>query len=566
LSFAYTGIYPVFKFCMNRKTTGDFASEANKQIEHVLSKALKFHQQGLLDDAKKAYLSIISKAPTHWETLNLLGQIYRVEKNFPMAVEVTSQAIGLQPTSPELFLNLGLIMHEMGQFEAALECYGQAISIRANYAKAWSNKAISESSLRRLDESVRSLQHAIEIEPANADFHSNLGNTYSEMGLQALSIQSHDRALALNKKVSDLWMSKSKALSMFQHYEEAMHCQQSAIELQPANPNLLWTHSHNCLMRGDFQTGWRLHEYRWLAPKSGLKRRPLRSKPWIGEESLQQKRILLYSEQGLGDCLQFCRFTPWVISLGARVTLLVPKPLLRLTREMGWGCDVIGPDELIDDHDFHCPLMSLPLAFGFDLSHIPQPYPYISAHQSISRQWAEKLGTPTKPRVGLVWSGGTHQGQPELVAINERRNIAFEKLSALASVDVEFHSLQKGAEAEQELQDSQDRDWNAKRVIDWASELNDFSETAGLIEQLDLVIAVDTSTAHLSAAMGKPTWLLNRYDSCWRWLIDRSDSAWYPSMRIFRQQGFNDWSHVIAQLSNELTDFKNRWWQNRKSD
>jgi hypothetical protein len=196
--------------------------------------------------------------------------------------------------------------------------------------------------------------------------------------------------------------------------------------------------------------------------------------------------------------------------------------------------------------DYHCPLLSLPLAFNTSLDSIPNAVPYLKCNGEKSAQWSQRLGERKFPRVGLVWSGGFRTDEPR--AWSERRNIALSRLEGLNIPNVEFYSLQKGEDGAEQLTKLQEAGWKGPRIIDHTDDLNDFSDTAALIDNLDLVISVDTSTAHLAAAMGKPTWILNRYDTCWRWLLDRADSPWYPTVRLFRQSSFNDWTDVVFNV------------------
>jgi hypothetical protein len=197
--------------------------------------------------------------------------------------------------------------------------------------------------------------------------------------------------------------------------------------------------------------------------------------------------------------------------------------------------------------------MSLPFAFKTTLGTIPADIPYIKAEPSKAAFWQLKLGVHSKPRVGLVWSGGFRPNQPDVWAINERRNIPLELMSQINLPEIDFYSLQKGEPAESELLRRKQEVWPETNLFNFANELRDFSDTAALIENLDLVISVDTSTAHLAAAMGKPTWILNRYDSCWRWLLDRDDSPWYPTVKLYRQQRLGDWESVLERVNTDLS-------------
>jgi hypothetical protein len=200
--------------------------------------------------------------------------------------------------------------------------------------------------------------------------------------------------------------------------------------------------------------------------------------------------------------------------------------------------------------------MSLPLAFRTTLSNVPGRVPYLRAGADKAEYWrrrlAEQRGEQRAPRVGLVWSGGFRPNQREVWAVNRRRNIPLSKLANLKLPDVEYFSLQKGSSAEAELAECIANGWDGPAVTDFSSELHDFSDTAALVEQLDLVISVDTSTAHLAGALGKPVWLLNRFDTCWRWLEDRTDSPWYPTLRLYRQQAPGDWEGVVRRVRQDL--------------
>jgi hypothetical protein len=276
---------------------------------------------------------------------------------------------------------------------------------------------------------------------------------------------------------------------------------------------------------------------------------------WLGDESLASKTILLYAEQGLGDTIQFCRYARSVADLGARVVMLVPGPLLGLLATLDGVAQLVKVGDPLPPFDFQCPLMSLPLAFRTELATIPAPHSYLRPDSGRTRRWKERLGERLKPRVGLVWSGGFRPDQPELAEINARRNMDASLLAGLKDERIEFYSLQKGEPAASDLARLQAAHWGGPDIIDWTSELHDFSDTAALAANLDLVISVDTSMAHLAGALGRPVWILNRFDSCWRWLPGRVESPWYPTARIYTQQRSGDWAGVIEKVKADLGCF-----------
>jgi hypothetical protein len=208
--------------------------------------------------------------------------------------------------------------------------------------------------------------------------------------------------------------------------------------------------------------------------------------------------------------------------------------------------------------DYQCPLLSLPLAFKTTLSSIPATIPYLKCNLEKSRLWKERLGERHKRKVGLVWSGGLRPNQPEMWFIDSRRNIPLDELAVLKHPDIDFYSLQKGEPAESELAELIRHNWEGPHIVDFTSQLNDFSDTAALVENLDLVVTVDTSTAHLAGALGKPVWILNRFDTCWRWLLNRNDSPWYPTVKLYRQEKAGHWDDVVRRIKMDLDVFSAR--------
>jgi hypothetical protein len=274
---------------------------------------------------------------------------------------------------------------------------------------------------------------------------------------------------------------------------------------------------------------------------------------WLGEELIANKTIYIYPEQGFGDTIQFSRYIQILANKGASVLFEPGVALSSLFQNLEGVGELIKPGQPIPNYDFHCSLMSLPLALKTTLQSIPNQIPYIKPDPRKIAIWAEKLSTISGPKVGLVWSGGFRPNQPELWELNKRRNIPFECISQINLPQIQFFSLQKGKEAEEELSKIKDQYWpNQNNFHNFTNQLVDFSDTAALITQLDLVISVDTSTAHLAAAIGKPVWILNRYDSCWRWLVSGENSPWYPNVKLYRKSKEDNWESMIREVRQDL--------------
>jgi hypothetical protein len=327
--------------------------------------------------------------------------------------------------------------------------------------------------------------------------------------------------------------------------DEAETCFRKALELAP---NMAAAHTNlgmSLLAKGDFQLGWREFEWRWntgkLAPSDFSQPR------WTGFD-LTGKTILLTAEQGLGDALQFARFAEPVAARGANVILQVHAPLVRLLTTVPGVSQVVGFDDPLPEFHTHLPLMSTPLVLGTTLDTLPLTIPYVTAPQST-------LAVPGNGlKVGVVWSGDPRPHDQGANAADRRRSVSLTQLVPILSVPgITFVSLQKGL-AERQIEDVPLH----LRPYEIMGQVKDFADTAAIVAQLDLVITVDTSVAHLAGAMGKPVWVLSRYDGCWRWLTERDDSPWYPTLRLFRQTKLGDWAAPIESLTEDLSRYRSK--------
>jgi tetratricopeptide (TPR) repeat protein len=323
---------------------------------------------------------------------------------------------------------------------------------------------------------------------------------------------------------------------------EAIASLRAAIRQAPNHADAHVNLASSLLLAGQFAEGWAEYEWRWQQPQN----KPLMvrfRKPMWGGEDIADGVLLLHAEQGLGDTLQFCRYVPGVAAQ-RRVILEVQPLLVTLLADLPGVERIVARGDALPPFDVHCPLLSLPRLLGTDLETIPRKTPYLRADPERVASWHRRMGALEGLRVGLVWAGN------QALAADRRRSIALEHFAALAGMPgISFVSLQKGPAAEQTKSPPP-----GLVLHDWTPELNDFAETAALIEALDLVIGVDTAVMHLAGALGRPVWLLNRFDRCWRWLLDREDSPWYPLLRQFRQAEPGDWSGVFARVQIALRE------------
>jgi hypothetical protein len=326
-------------------------------------------------------------------------------------------------------------------------------------------------------------------------------------------------------------------------YREALSSYDMALAGRPDLPEVLVEQAHCRLALGEFQAGWPLFEARWDTEQLRGAKLKTAAPLWRGETVGAAAVLLLWAEQGFGDTLQFVRYLPLVASRVENVVLRVPVGLRALIAAMenGHSIHVIGDDEPLAPHDLHCPLMSLPLAFGTDVQTIPAAVPYLKAPAAVAARWRTELGARRKPRIGLVWAGG------QRLLNNPTRDMRLELLRPLLQHDAEWFSLQKSMSDDDLLTLET---MPPMRCV--GDELANFADTAGLIEQLDLIISVDSAVAHLAGALGKPVCLMLRKSGEWRWMQRRTDSPWYPSHRIFRQHTHGDWAHVVQEIAQHL--------------
>ena len=373
--------------------------------------------------------------------------------------------------------------------------------------------------------------------PNYAEALYNRGNTLHELKRFEEALASYDRALAVRPDYAEALYNRGLSLHELKRFEEALASCDHALAVRPNYTEAHWNEALLRLLTGDFRRGWVKYEWRWknesLAPPKRNFSQPL----WLGAEALAGKTILLHSEQGFGDTIQFCRYVPLVAERGACVILEVPRPLRELMSTLTGAEQIVSSGDPLPDFDIHCPLLSLPLAFGTRLETIPAATPYLRASSQSLMNWDTRLGPKRHRRIGLAWSGSPMNRN------DQNRSIRLSSLLSLLDIEATFVSLQKDVRSDDVtvLKDQGD-------LLHFGDALDNFSDTAALISTLDLVISVDTSVAHLAGALAKPVWVLLPFIPDWRWLLDRNDSPWYPTARLFRQDDARAWDAVIARV------------------
>ena len=516
-------------------------------IAKKFEQALHCYGSGNHQEAINLCEQVIKAFPKHADALHLLGVILSNDRQFVKALDFYNKSIEIFPGNHMAWCNRGNVYQQLKQPELALEDLSQAIKLKPDYAEAYYNKGIVVGTLHRTEEEIKLYSLALKYKPNFPEAYNNKGIALQKLHRMEETLANYEAGIAQKPKLIEaFYNNRGLVLQNLMRIDEALEDYNKAIEIKPDLADCRFNRSMCLLLKGQYDIAWKEHEWRWN--RNSYPKKELPGIPWIGEEDINGKILFIHGEQGLGDILQFCRYVKIAKERGATVILGVEKPLVRIITSLEGVDAIVTPGAPLPPFDYYISIISLPLAFGTDsIDKIPSGT-YLSPDPEKVAYFAKRLGKKTKKRVGIVWSGGYRPDQPEVWAVNERRNIALEKLIPLQHPDIEFFSLQLGEPAVTELANS--KDWDCLNNL--THELKDFDDTAALIENLDLVIAVDTSTAHLAGAIGKPVWLMNRFDTCWRWLMDRSDSPWYPTFTIYRQPKLGDWDSVIEAIRKDL--------------
>ena len=508
----------------------------------MLHRALELHRAGDLRPAQAGYEAILAVQPRHADAINLLAAIAVQTGNPLKAVELYDKAIEIDPNNLDAYCNSAMALSQLRQLDEALARLEHVIAVKADFTEAYMNRGLILCELNRWEAALASYEQAVALEPDYAEAHLACGHVLQELNQLDAALARCDSAIALVDDYEDAFVGRGTLLHQLGRLDAARASYDRAIELKPDHATAYHGRSLTSLLLGDFENGWIDYEWRWKDVNCPLRgsMRDLPAPLWLGEEPIAGRTLLLHGEQGLGDTLHFCRYAKLVAEAGATVVLEVPEPLKELLRNLDGVSQVVVRGDPLPQFDYQCPLVSLPLAFKTRLDGVPASLYYLRSDATKVARWRARLGEKTRPRIGLVWSGSeSHKN-------DRNRSI---RLADLLQHLPEYHyvSLQK---------DVRDCDRQTllsnPRLLRFSDDLQDFSDTAALCECMDVVISVDTAAAHLSAALGRTTWVLLPCVPDWRWLMHREDSPWYPSVRLFRQPVRGDWRTVMQRVRANL--------------
>jgi Flp pilus assembly protein TadD len=498
--------------------------------------------RGDLALAIAGYQELTDAPDAAWELFSEHGELLIAVGSHESAVTLFKEAVRRFPRNPALMNSLGLALHGAGRFGEAVQVFEVAFRVAPTIGAIAYNLGNARRETGDLAGAVTSYIKALEAGPAVPEIFNNLGLVFQETGAPEHARTSYCSALDLDPRFLPAVLNLAYLHIQEHEPERAIALLDSALSFHPDSVDAHWLLSHALLVSGEYARGWNEYEWRWEKMSAATYRRKDVSRQW-GGEALDGKRILLYAEQGLGDALQFARYIPMVATMGGEVVVECQPELVSLLASVQGVRQVYARGNDIPLCDVECPLMSLPGVFGTTMETIPSVVPYVHPEEvrvSKWKGWCED-GTARR-RIGLVWAGNASHRN------DARRSFPAAKLGPLTSIQgLRWIGLQKGSADDKRLVVP------PGVVLEHAGpQLEDLSDTAALLTQLDLVITVDTAVAHLGGAMGRPVWILVPYAPDWRWKLAGERTPWYPSVRLIRQPRPGDWDAVIAQIHDLL--------------
>ena len=487
-------------------------SRPSPDYARLFAQAVDHFQNGRLPEAEKLGARIRKLAPHSHEAAHFLGVIKLQRGDAAAALPLIEAALRLKPGAPDILAHRGNALAMLGRCEEALAQFDALLA-----------------------------QH-----PAQAELHFNRGLALASLARHAEAVAAYDRALTLRPDYRAAQLNRGVALQALNRHTEAIAGFEALLARNPADADAAHNAALSRLTVGDYAQGFRQYEARFARSGMPRRRRDLGKPLWGGEILTQPHTILLHAEQGLGDTIQFARYAPLVARMGGRVVLEVAPELVSLLRRLEGVAQVAERGAALPDFDLHCPMGSLPLALKTEVASIPAA-PYLAASAARIAQWQARLPALT-PRVAFAWAGGA--AHPD----DRNRSLPLTQLAPLLELDgISFISLQRDPSAADAAALA-----SMKRVTALGAELRDFDDTAAVLALCDLVIAVDTSLAHLAGALGRPIWILLPFRPDWRWMLVRPDSPWYPSARLYRQGALGDWASVVARVRADLAGMGER--------
>ncbi|MDD3012116.1 MAG: tetratricopeptide repeat protein [Candidatus Gastranaerophilales bacterium] len=518
----------------------------NKTIDK-LKIALDLHQAGNFQQAESIYRQILKVEPRNPDALHLLGAIFLNNKDYISAVSHIKKAISIYP-SVNYFITLAKVYTCQNNSIEAINCYKTVLSSKPDYVEVYNVLANLLYVSNRIEEAIECYLNAIRIKPEYVEAYYNLGNILLNNNDIDSAKEYYNQAIKLKPDYADAYYNLGAAFQLENNTHEAIKYYEKALLLKSDYLEVYYNLATAYLIEKNFEKGWDVYrQIRHLKQEKYKIDKSLIETQWVGE-SLEGKTIYVYHEQGIGDTIFSARYLPVLNSMGAKVIFEPQAGLEELFRQSDLNAEIIDnlfPEDNMN-FDTHISAYYLLSILNINTDNIPCQTGYLKADLKKAEYYKQKYFNNDKFKVGIVW-----QGSPGFKN-DKKRSVSLEKLLPLVSnQNIKLYSLQKGMGTEQlfELQSDE--------IIDLGSSFNDFSDTAAAIDNLDLVISVDTAVAHLAGALGKSVWMMIPYSPDWRWFLNTDECLWYKSLRLFRQNEPGNWDEVIERIQNSLCTIAN---------
>lgn len=505
----------------------------------ILDRAGRAFSEGRYADAAADFQTLTTAYPDIGELYINLGAALRAAGDKSGAEQALQKAVRLLPESAAAWFNLANLLSADKRGKEAIGAYEKADKLQPGTPEILNNLGVQLYETGRIEDALKKYDAALDADPGFADALTNRGNALQRMCRMADAEASIDAALSINPGHAVYRLNKSSYFAANGRHAEALTWADKSIDADPTYTEARLKKASLLVQTGDLEAGFREYEARWNMPNWHSLLKKLTVPPWRGEDIAGQT-LLIWNEQGFGDALIYARYLPVLAAQGVKVRLMVEAPLMRLFEGSFEDIPVSPLDGPPPEADQHCSIMSLPFLTGTTMTTIPAEVPYLKPDQADVERWQAEINGE-RPSVGLIWAGNPGQ------AHDYSRSLAAETIMPLIDRDdVRFFNLLVGPRGD-ELSDP--------RVLDVRACLNDFAQTAALMQNLDLVISVDSAPAHLAGALGRPLWVLLAFDPDSRYFLERTDSPWYPTARLFRQPSPGEWASVIERTVNALDTF-----------
>ena len=526
-------------------------NDQKNALKNILSKGVSYaatktkieeadllNRQNQIEKAYRIYKGILGENPRHTDALFGIGVILEKQQKFDLAIQFLSKSIESKPDKIEALLTRGRIFRLQGMYENAIFDFTEIISNHPDSFEALIARGITFGQARQFSAAIDDFSIAIGINPNGAEAFYNRGVVYEKLHQFKSAIDDYSIAIKLNPYDYKAYNNRGVARRETKYFDAAIRDFDKSIKINPDFAEGYYNKSLTLLSIGKLKEGFRLYEYRWKTVHFQSQLRHSSQTLWLGNANLTGKTILLHSEQGLGDSIQFCRYIKFFKNMKCRVVLEIEKPLMSLMQSLLPKECIFEKGTCLPTFDYHCPLMSLPHVFGTTINNIPIKGPYLTPHQTRVKHWQNILRKKNKPLVGLAW-----RGNPDHVN-DQRRSTTLDGILRFLSDDCDWVSLEKFPTNE-ELGLLR----KTNHIRQFGAEIGDFAETAALCSVLDAVISVDTSAAHLAASVGIQTHLLIRDCADWRWFQNQKNTQWYNSITLHRKTKNICWGEVIEAVA-----------------